>query len=68
MGPPKPVLALLRRVPAASYLTAYLIGVGIRPEHAPPSAARPFPGPAHAERRRLTPSGLRRRLQGHRAG
>jgi hypothetical protein len=68
MGPPKPVLALLRRVPGASYLTAYLIGVGLRPEHAPPSAVRPFPGPAQAGRRRPTASGLRRRLQGHRAG
>ncbi|MCW2837907.1 MAG: hypothetical protein JWQ15_2021, partial [Marmoricola sp.] len=27
-GPPRPLLALLRRVPRASYLTAYLIGVG----------------------------------------
>ncbi|MCW2821555.1 MAG: hypothetical protein JWQ67_717 [Marmoricola sp.] len=42
-GPPRPLLALLRRVPRASYLTAYLIGVGIRPEHAPPFAARPTP-------------------------
>ena len=41
MGPPKPVLAVLERVPRASYLTAYLMGVGFRPEHAPPFAARP---------------------------
>jgi 2-polyprenyl-6-methoxyphenol hydroxylase-like FAD-dependent oxidoreductase len=68
MGPPKPVLALLRRVPAASYLTAYLIGVGLRPEHAPPSAVHQFSGPAQARRRRPTAGGLRRRLQGHRAG
>jgi len=67
-GPPKPVLGLLRRVPVASHLTAYLIGVGLRPEHAPASAARPFPGPPHAEGRRFTAGGLRRRLQGHRAG
>ena len=67
-GPPKPVLALLRRVPRASYLTAYLIGVGIRPEHAPPFAARPARAPGHTERRRSTASGLRRRLHWHRAG
>jgi 2-polyprenyl-6-methoxyphenol hydroxylase-like FAD-dependent oxidoreductase len=35
MGPPKPVLALLRRVPQVSLVPAYLIGVGLRPEHAP---------------------------------
>ena len=70
-GPPKPVLALLRRVPVASHLTAYLIGVGLRPEHAPPSAARPFPGPAHAEpreahgeRAQATPARTPRRLAG----
>lgn len=39
-GPPKPALALMRRVPAASYLPAYLIGIGLRPEHAP-AFARP---------------------------
>ena len=67
-GPPKPVLAVLRRVPGAPHLTAYLIGVGLRPEHAPPSAARPLREPAHAEGRRFTASGLRRRVQGHHAG
>jgi 2-polyprenyl-6-methoxyphenol hydroxylase-like FAD-dependent oxidoreductase len=41
MGPPKPVLAFLRRVPRASFVPAYLIGVGLRPEHAPPFARRP---------------------------
>jgi hypothetical protein len=41
MGPPKPVLALMRRVPQASYVPAYLIGVGLRPEHAPAFARRP---------------------------
>jgi 2-polyprenyl-6-methoxyphenol hydroxylase-like FAD-dependent oxidoreductase len=41
MGPPKPVLALMRYVPQASYLPAYLIGVGFRPEHAPAFARRP---------------------------
>ncbi len=49
MGPPRPVLDLLRRVPRMSYLTAYLIGVGIRPEHAPPFAVRPTPGSGHVE-------------------
>jgi 2-polyprenyl-6-methoxyphenol hydroxylase-like FAD-dependent oxidoreductase len=39
-GPPKPVLALLGRVPQVSYLPAYLIGVGFRPEHAPAFARR----------------------------
>jgi len=41
MGPPAPVLALLRRFPQVSYLPAYLIGVGVRPEHAPNVARRP---------------------------
>lgn len=41
LGPPRPVLALLRSFPRATSLTAYLIGVGIRPEHAPPFAVRP---------------------------
>jgi hypothetical protein len=40
MGPPKPVLALVRRVPQASFVPAYLIGVGLRPEHAPQFARR----------------------------
>ena len=52
MGPPKPALALLRHVPRASYLPAYVIGVGIRPEHAPPWAARPVPEAAPANRRK----------------
>jgi hypothetical protein len=43
-GPPRPVLALLRRVPRFSYVTAYLIGVGPRPEHAPAFARRLAPG------------------------
>ena len=47
MGPPAPVLAALRHVPGASRLTAHLIGVGIRPEHAPPFAAR---RPTHGAR------------------
>jgi 2-polyprenyl-6-methoxyphenol hydroxylase-like FAD-dependent oxidoreductase len=41
MGPPKPVLALLRRVPQTSFVPAYLIGFGLRPEHAPEFAKRP---------------------------
>ena len=45
MGPPKPMLAMLRRFPRATSLTAYLIGVGIRPEHAPPFAVRPVRDP-----------------------
>ena len=65
MGPPEPVLAVLRRVPPASYLPAYLIGVGIRPEHAPAFAARPTQEPAEADRRKLRPSGLTRRLHRH---
>jgi 2-polyprenyl-6-methoxyphenol hydroxylase-like FAD-dependent oxidoreductase len=40
MGPPKPVLALLRRVPQVSFVPAYLIGIGLRPEHAPQFARR----------------------------
>jgi 2-polyprenyl-6-methoxyphenol hydroxylase-like FAD-dependent oxidoreductase len=40
MGPPRPVLALLRHVPRVSRATAYLIGVGPRPEHAPAFARR----------------------------
>jgi 2-polyprenyl-6-methoxyphenol hydroxylase-like FAD-dependent oxidoreductase len=35
IDPPKPLLALLQRVPQTSFLPAYLIGIGIRPEHAP---------------------------------
>jgi 2-polyprenyl-6-methoxyphenol hydroxylase-like FAD-dependent oxidoreductase len=41
IGPPKPVLALVRRVPQTSFGPAYLIGVGLRPEHAPEFAKRP---------------------------
>ena len=40
MGPPKAVLMLLQRVPQMSSVTAYVIGVGLRPEHAPAFAAR----------------------------
>jgi hypothetical protein len=48
MGPPAPVLALLRRAPQLSFLPAYLIGVGVRPEHAPDFARRPAEQPADA--------------------
>jgi 2-polyprenyl-6-methoxyphenol hydroxylase-like FAD-dependent oxidoreductase len=44
MGPPAPVLALLQRLPQLSVLPAYLIGVGVRPEHAPDFARRPATG------------------------
>jgi 2-polyprenyl-6-methoxyphenol hydroxylase-like FAD-dependent oxidoreductase len=40
MGPPKPLVALMRTVPKASFVPAYLIGVGLRPEHAPLFARR----------------------------
>ncbi|MFY1637889.1 FAD-dependent oxidoreductase [Solwaraspora sp. WMMB335] len=40
-GPPKPLLAAVRRVPAASVVPAYLMGIGLRPEHAPDFARRP---------------------------
>jgi 2-polyprenyl-6-methoxyphenol hydroxylase-like FAD-dependent oxidoreductase len=39
-GPPKPIVALLKAIPAASVVPAYLIGVGLRPEHAPAFARR----------------------------
>ena len=40
MGPPAPLLALIQRVPQLSFVPAYLIGVGLRPEHAPEFARR----------------------------
>jgi 2-polyprenyl-6-methoxyphenol hydroxylase-like FAD-dependent oxidoreductase len=40
MGPPTAVLNLLRRFPRLTWLPAYLIGVGFRPEHAPAFARR----------------------------
>ena len=39
-GPPRPVLAAVRRVPALTRVTAALVGVGFRPEHAPDFAVR----------------------------
>jgi 2-polyprenyl-6-methoxyphenol hydroxylase-like FAD-dependent oxidoreductase len=41
IGAGKPVLALLRCVPQISFVPAYLIGIGLRPEHAPDFARRP---------------------------
>jgi 2-polyprenyl-6-methoxyphenol hydroxylase-like FAD-dependent oxidoreductase len=40
-GPPKPMLTLLRRAPWLSFVPAYLLGVGPRPERAPAFARRP---------------------------
>ncbi|MBB6121319.1 FAD-dependent oxidoreductase [Nocardiopsis algeriensis] len=40
-GPPRPVLFLAERVPALARVPARLLGVGLRPEHAPPFARRP---------------------------
>jgi len=39
-GPPKPLTRLMRKVPRASFVPAYLIGIGFRPEHAPAWARR----------------------------
>jgi hypothetical protein len=39
------VLALVHRFPQLSVVPAYLIGVGLRPEHAPAFARR---APAHS--------------------
>lgn len=40
MGPPPAIFALLRRAPWLSAVPAYLIGVGVRSEHAPEFARR----------------------------
>ncbi|MFG1942600.1 FAD-dependent oxidoreductase [Nonomuraea sp. NPDC048826] len=48
-GPPALLLRLLRRFPALSYVPAYLIGVGPRPERAP-AFARRDPGKTPAGR------------------
>jgi 2-polyprenyl-6-methoxyphenol hydroxylase-like FAD-dependent oxidoreductase len=42
-GPPMRLLRLVERVPWLAAVPAYLIGVGIRPEHAPAFARRPTP-------------------------
>ncbi|GAB3564202.1 FAD-dependent oxidoreductase [Amycolatopsis endophytica] len=39
-GPPKPLVRLMNTIPAACRVPAYLIGVGLLPEHAPPWARR----------------------------
>ncbi|MBN9798232.1 hypothetical protein DMP15_13290 [Pseudonocardia sp. UM4_GMWB1] len=44
-GPPAPLLRLMRAVPAAQIVPAYLVGVGFRPERAPDFARRE-PAPA----------------------
>jgi hypothetical protein len=38
------VQLLLEWFPAASFVPAYLIGIGLRPEHAPAFARRPATG------------------------
>ena len=40
VGPPDSMIKLMERVPQASFVPAYLIGVGVRPEHAPAFARR----------------------------
>ncbi|MEU0469478.1 FAD-dependent oxidoreductase [Amycolatopsis sp. NPDC006131] len=39
-GPPKPLVTLMNAVPAARRIPAYVIGVGLLPEHAPKWAQR----------------------------
>ncbi|HEX5569608.1 MAG TPA: FAD-dependent monooxygenase, partial [Streptomyces sp.] len=39
-APPKLLLALLERLPGLTAVPAHLVGVGVRPEHAPPFARR----------------------------
>jgi deazaflavin-dependent oxidoreductase (nitroreductase family) len=51
--PPRAITALMRWFPQASFIPAYLIGVGVRPEHAPDYARRPMPA---------RPAGFARRL------
>lgn len=40
LGPPKPAQRILRRFPALSFVPAYLVGIGLRPERAPEFARR----------------------------
>ena len=42
--PPAALQAMLKRLPGLSVIPAYLVGVGLRPEHAPASARRTGPG------------------------
>jgi 2-polyprenyl-6-methoxyphenol hydroxylase-like FAD-dependent oxidoreductase len=55
-GPPKAFVGLLRRVPRTSFVPAYLIGIGLRPEHAPDFARRPPPD-SHSRVEAVTRSG-----------
>ncbi|WP_410671168.1 FAD-dependent oxidoreductase [Amycolatopsis sp. cmx-4-68] len=41
-GPPAPMIKLLGRFPRLSYVPARLLGLGLRPEHAPAFARRPM--------------------------
>jgi 2-polyprenyl-6-methoxyphenol hydroxylase-like FAD-dependent oxidoreductase len=41
-GPPPAVITLFARIPRLSYLPARLLGLGLRPEHAPAFARRPM--------------------------
>ncbi|MGP6174022.1 FAD-dependent oxidoreductase [Corynebacterium sp. A21] len=40
LGPPKPILVLARRLPFLTVVPAYLVGIGLRPEHVPRFARR----------------------------
>ncbi|WKK71757.1 hypothetical protein Q0F99_00670 [Rathayibacter oskolensis] len=40
-GPPRPLVALLRALPALAVVPALLVGVGPRPERAPAWSRRP---------------------------
>jgi 2-polyprenyl-6-methoxyphenol hydroxylase-like FAD-dependent oxidoreductase len=51
-GPPRAVVALMRRFPQASVIPAYLIGIGLRPEHAPAFARRPAEAAGRSRRLR----------------
>jgi 2-polyprenyl-6-methoxyphenol hydroxylase-like FAD-dependent oxidoreductase len=42
IGPPKPIQIIVRHFPPASYVPARLVGIGLRPEHAPSFARRPI--------------------------
>jgi hypothetical protein len=41
-GPPAAMIELFARYPQLSYIPARLIGLGLRPEHAPAFARRPM--------------------------
>jgi 2-polyprenyl-6-methoxyphenol hydroxylase-like FAD-dependent oxidoreductase len=41
-GPPEPIIQLFSRAPKLSYFPARLLGLGLRPEHAPDFARRPM--------------------------